>query len=86
MRVEGHPAYLSGTIIAANGFTSESAAQLFTVGHADLVALGRRFISNANLPNRLRNQRPLTPYDCSTLYGGDRRGYTDYAPDWKTTA
>lgn len=72
-------------IIAANGFTDESAAQLLTDGHADLATLGRMFISNSDLPNRLRNQRPLTPYDCSTSYGGDGRGYTDYARDWKTT-
>jgi N-ethylmaleimide reductase len=73
-------------IIAANGVTGESVAQITTDGHADLVALSRMSISNSDLPDRLRNQRPLTPYDCSTFYGGDGRGCTDYAPDWKTTA
>lgn len=40
-----------------------------TDGHADLVALGRLFISNSDLPGHLSNQGPLTPYDCSTFYG-----------------
>jgi hypothetical protein len=45
-----------------------------TDGYADLVALGRMFISNSDLPDHLRNHSPLTPYDCSTFYGGDGRG------------
>ncbi|WP_028217054.1 alkene reductase [Paraburkholderia oxyphila] len=67
-----------GTIIAAGGFTGESAEQIVTDGHADLVAFGRMFISNPDLPERLRTGAPLTRYDRSTFYGGDARGYTDY--------
>lgn len=70
-----------GTVIAAGGFTGDSAEQIIADGHADLVAFGRMFISNPDLPHRLRNGRPLTPYDRSTFYGGDGRGYTDYASD-----
>ncbi|WP_321932168.1 alkene reductase [Paraburkholderia guartelaensis] len=69
----------TGTIIAAGGFTGESAEQIVVDGHADLVAFGRMFISNPDLPERLRTGKPLTPYDRSTFYGGDARGYTDYA-------
>ncbi|CAB3809883.1 alkene reductase [Paraburkholderia fynbosensis] len=68
-----------GTIIAAGGFTGESAEQILIDGHADLVAFGRMFISNPDLPERLRTGKPLTRYDRSTFYGGDARGYTDYA-------
>jgi N-ethylmaleimide reductase len=68
-----------GTIIAAGGFTGESAEQIVVDGHADLVAFGRMFISNPDLPERLRAGKPLTRYDRSTFYGGDARGYTDYA-------
>ncbi|MDR5837071.1 alkene reductase [Caballeronia sp. LZ034LL] len=75
-----------GTVIAAGGFTGESAEQIIADGHADLVAFGRMFISNPDLPHRLRKGLPLTPYDRSTFYGGDRRGYTDYAPNPLTTA
>ncbi|WP_341314566.1 alkene reductase [Paraburkholderia sp. IMGN_8] len=68
-----------GTIIAAGGFTGESAEQIVVDGHADLVAFGRMFISNPDLPERLRAGKPLTHYDRSTFYGGDAHGYTDYA-------
>jgi N-ethylmaleimide reductase len=67
-----------GTVIAAGGFTRESAEQIIVDGHADLVAFGRMFISNPDLPERLRTGAPLTHYDRSTFYGGDARGYTDY--------
>jgi N-ethylmaleimide reductase len=70
-----------GTVIAAGGFTGDSAEQIIADGHADMVAFGRMFISNPDLPHRLRNRRPLAPYDRSTFYGGDARGYTDYAVD-----
>ncbi|WP_109479862.1 alkene reductase [Paraburkholderia sp. C35] len=68
-----------GRIIAAGGFTGESAEQIIVDGHADLVAFGRMFISNPDLPERLRTGKPLDRYDRSTFYGGDGRGYTDYA-------
>ncbi|MDH6153323.1 2,4-dienoyl-CoA reductase-like NADH-dependent reductase (Old Yellow Enzyme family) [Paraburkholderia sp. WSM4179] len=86
MTSEDVPQIYRGTIIAAGGFTGDSAEQIIADGHGDLVAFGRMFISNPDLAHRLRNGRPLTPYDRSTFYGGDRRGYKDYAPDSKTTA
>ena len=71
----------SRTLIAAGGFTPESADALLEAGDADLVAFGRYFISNPDLPERFRRGLPLNPYDRSTFYGGDGRGYTDY-PRW----
>lgn len=68
-----------GTIIAAGGFTDVSAQQIIEAGDADLVAFGRAFISNPDLPERLRVGAPLNAYDRATFYGGDARGYTDYA-------
>ncbi|NKJ45582.1 alkene reductase [Burkholderia sp. SG-MS1] len=68
-----------GTIIAAGGFTAESAHRIIEAGDADLVAFGRLFISNPDLPERLHVGAPLAHYDRSTFYGGDSRGYTDYA-------
>src|SRR6478672_2858915 len=38
------------TLIAAGGFTGESAAALIAAGDAELVAFGRHFISNPDLP------------------------------------
>jgi N-ethylmaleimide reductase len=67
----------SRTLIAAGGFTGESAAAIIVAGDADLVAFGRHFISNPDLPERLRRNPPLNRYDRSTFYGGDGRGYID---------
>ncbi|NPT43942.1 alkene reductase, partial [Paraburkholderia sp. 1N] len=68
----------TGTIVAAGGFTGESAEQIIVDGHADLVAFGRMFISNPDLPQRLRTGAPLNRYDRSTFYGGHAPGYIDY--------
>ena len=78
--------YTGGTIIAAGGFTAESAQRSIDEAIADLVAFGRLFISNPDLPERLRTGAPLNRYDRTTFYGGDARGYTDYAFYRPTTA
>jgi N-ethylmaleimide reductase len=65
-------------LIAAGGFAPHSAETIVTAGDADLVAFGRHFISNPDLPERLRRGLPLNRYDRSTFYGGDARGYIDY--------
>lgn len=72
-------ALYKGTIITAGGFTRETAEQSLRDGDADLIAFGRLFISNPDLPARLFHGHPLQPYDRSTFYGGGARGYTDYA-------
>lgn len=43
-----------GPLIAAGGFTADSARRIIEAGDADLVAFGRLFISNPDLPERLR--------------------------------
>jgi N-ethylmaleimide reductase len=68
----------SRTLMAAGGFTPASAEAIVASGDADLVAFGRHFISNPDLPDRLRRGLALTRYDRSTFYGGNARGYTDY--------
>jgi N-ethylmaleimide reductase len=68
----------SRILIAAGGFTGESAAAIVATGDADLVAFGRHFIANPDLPERLQRKLPLNRYDRSTFYGGDGRGYIDY--------
>ena len=66
------------TIIAAGGFTGASAEAILHSGDADLVAFGRDFLANPDLPERLRRNLPLNAYDRATFYGGDARGYNDY--------
>jgi N-ethylmaleimide reductase len=67
-----------GKLIAAGGFTGETAEAAIAEGHADAVAFGRIFISNPDLPRRLQRGFPLTPYNRKTFYGGEEAGYTDY--------
>jgi N-ethylmaleimide reductase len=67
-----------GPLIAAGGFTQQTAEKVVGAGHADAVAFGRLFIANPDLPERFRRGAPLNRYDRSTFYGGDARGYTDY--------
>lgn len=73
-----------GPIVAAGGFTPETAETTVASGDADLVAFGRYFISNPDLPKRIEMGAPLNPYAKVTFYGFDGRGYTDYAPYFST--
>lgn len=68
----------NGVLITAGGFTGETAEAAISAGHADAIAFGRIFISNPDLPRRLREGLPLTPYNRATFYGGEEAGYTDY--------
>jgi len=68
----------SGALISAGGFTGEAAEAAIAEGHADAIAFGRIFISNPDLPRRLRLGFRLTPYNRATFYGGEETGYTDY--------
>ncbi|SDB91426.1 alkene reductase [Paraburkholderia lycopersici] len=77
-------AHFDGPIIAAGGFSPETAAAIVEAGDADLVAFGRHFIANPDLPHRIRHGLPLNAYDRGTFYGGDHRGYTDYPRASKT--
>jgi N-ethylmaleimide reductase len=67
-----------GVLITAGGFTGQAAEAAIAAGHADAIAFGRIFISNPDLPRRLREGYPLTPYNRATFYGGEEAGYTDY--------
>ena len=67
-----------GVLITAGGFTGETANAAIADGHADAIAFGRIFISNPDLPRRLSEGFPLTPYNRATFYGGEEKGYTDY--------
>jgi N-ethylmaleimide reductase len=69
----------SGTIITAGGYTPEKAHQVIEGGQADLVAFGRLFISNPDLPSRIFLEAPLNEPDTDTFYTGGVKGYTDYS-------
>ncbi len=71
-----------GVLIANEGFNLETAQQVIAGGEADAIAFGKDFISNPDLPRRLKLGLALTPYDTSTFYeysdGRPAEGYTDY--------
>lgn len=67
-----------GPVIITGGQTLSSATRLLETGTADLVGFGRDFVSNPDLPERLRTGRPLTPPDRRTFYTGGQRGYITY--------
>lgn len=70
--------FFPGPLIASGGFTRETAEQVLAAGTADLIAFGRSFIANPDLPRRLALGAPLNTPDRATFYGGAERGYTDY--------
>jgi N-ethylmaleimide reductase len=67
-----------GLIMSAGGYDRDLGNQILGNGEADLIAYGRLFISNPDLPARFAKNAPLNPYDRSTFYGGDEKGYLDY--------
>nr|WP_295375877.1 alkene reductase [Pseudoxanthomonas sp.] len=67
-----------GTLIYAGKYTAERARAALDAGWADLIAFGRPFVANPDLPQRLRIGAPLAPHDRTTLFGCDARGFTDY--------
>jgi len=67
-----------GKIIAAGGFDPEGAEAIVEKGDADLVAFGRHFLANPDLPKRIKLGLPLNAYDRATFYTFDPHGYTDY--------
>lgn len=68
----------NGPVIAAGGFEPDAAEAAVASGVASLIAFGRHFIANPDLPKRIELGLPLNHYDRSTFYGFDARGYTDY--------
>src|SRR6201999_938240 len=68
----------NGTLMVAGGFDHASAERWLREGRADLIAFGRKFLANPDLPERLRVDAPLNADDPTTYYGGGEKGYTDY--------
>lgn len=71
-------AAFDGPFILAGGFDAASAEQALIEGRADLIALGRAFLANPDLVERLRQHAPLNTPDQSTFYTPGAQGYTDY--------
>ena len=71
-------------IIVAGKYDEARAEWVLSKGYADLVAFGRPFVANPDLPRRLAKGLPLATFDSNTLFGGGEHGYSDY-PSWSDT-
>jgi N-ethylmaleimide reductase len=79
----------TGRLIVAGGYDKNSAEQALASRLADLVAFGRPFIANPDLPRRFTLDVPLNEPDRQTFYTPGPNGYIDYpmldgTDDWKT--
>lgn len=68
----------SGAIILSGGYDAERAQRDIDAGLGDLVAVGRDFLANPDLPARWRSGSVLNRPDPDTFYTPGPKGYTDY--------
>ncbi|XLU56894.1 hypothetical protein S245_051542 [Arachis hypogaea] len=69
----------NGTFIVAGGYDREDGIKAIAEDRADLVAYGRWFLANPDLPKRFALDAPLNKYNRQTFYIPDPViGYTDY--------
>jgi N-ethylmaleimide reductase len=67
------------SVILAGGYEIERAEADIESGLGDLIAIGRPFINNPDLVERLENGWPLsTELNMDQFYSADEKGYTDY--------
>jgi len=69
---------LKGALILSGGYDAVRAESDLAAGKADLIAVGRPFLANPDLPARWKSNAPLNVPDYSTLYTPGEKGYTDY--------
>ena len=67
-----------GALIINNNFDQEKGNKVIEEGLADLVAFGKLFISNPDLPKRFELNDKLAKWDEQTFYTPGEKGYTDY--------
>jgi N-ethylmaleimide reductase len=71
-------AAFNGPFILAGGLDKASAQQALSEGRADLAAMGRAFLANPDLVDRMRKDAPLNAHVPETFYTPGAKGYTDY--------
>lgn len=71
------PLYKGNLMINA-GFDQDSGNKVIEEGHADMVAFGKLFISNPDLPVRFEKNAEMQDWDQDTFYAIGKEGYTDY--------
>jgi len=67
-----------GTLILSGGYDAARAEADLEADRADLIAVGRPFLANPDLPARWKTNAPLNEPDYDTFYTPGEKGYTDY--------
>jgi 2,4-dienoyl-CoA reductase-like NADH-dependent reductase (Old Yellow Enzyme family) len=78
----GDPTVEHPTVIISAAGHDENNVEEFVERTSDLAAVGRLYISNPDLPERIFNGYPVRKYDRSTFYSPGPVGYIDQ-PTWK---
>ncbi len=67
-----------GTLMINSNYDQEKGNKVVEDDEADLVAFGKLFISNPDLPHRFEINAPMAEWDEDTFYVPGEKGYTDY--------
>ena len=67
-----------GPMIVNGGYDAARGEAVLASGAADLIAYGKLFLANPDLPRRFEASAPLNAPNKATFYGGGAEGYTDY--------
>lgn len=68
----------NGAYIANGDYDRDSAIAAVDADRADFIAFGKLFISNPDLPERLRRNGPYNAPQPDSFYAGSAEGYDDY--------
>ncbi len=66
------------TLILSGGYNADQAESDLAAGKGDLIAVGRPFLANPDLPARWKASVALNEPDFDTFYTPGEKGYTDY--------
>jgi N-ethylmaleimide reductase len=83
--LEASRPHFRGTLIGNAGITPAAAAELVASKALDVVAFGRPFLANPDLPARIRRGGPYNEPRAVGWYGGSEEGYTDYPTRHEST-
>jgi 2,4-dienoyl-CoA reductase-like NADH-dependent reductase (Old Yellow Enzyme family) len=67
-----------GPVILTGGYLRENGQAAIDAGEADLIGIGKPFLANPDLVERLRNDWPLNAWYSKTFYTEGPTGYIDY--------
>lgn len=70
--------FYKGNLVSNMGYTPQEAAKEVEEGKVDAVAFGTLFMSNPDLPLRVKAGAPLNELKQEFVYKGGPQGYTDY--------